>query len=61
VDEHHYLHRNSSLAALRLRGPNGYVMRLELSGPKPSLVFITRKCVILHGTTFSLDLPVRRG
>jgi hypothetical protein len=44
VDEHHYLPPEPVISSFVFaRGQTEYVMRLELSGPRPSLVFITRK------------------
>ena len=44
VDEHHYLPPEPVLSSFGFsRGQTEYVMRLELWGPRPSLVFVTRK------------------
>ena len=44
VDEHHYLPPELVVSSFAFaRGQTEYVMRLELSGPRPSLVFIKRK------------------
>ena len=44
VDEHHYLPPEPVVSSFAFsRGQTEYVMRLELSGPRPSLAFITRK------------------
>jgi hypothetical protein len=44
VDEHHYLPPEPIISSYMFkRGQTEYVMRLELWGPTPCLVFITRK------------------
>jgi hypothetical protein len=44
VDEQHYLPPEPVLSGFGFtRGQTEYVMRLELWGPRPSLVFVTRK------------------
>jgi hypothetical protein len=44
VDEHHYLPPEPVVCSyMFMKGQTEYVMRLELWGPRPSLVFVTRK------------------
>jgi hypothetical protein len=53
VEEHYYLPLEPVVSSFTFtRVHTEYVMRLEQWGPRPSLVFATRKWVTLHRTGY---------